>query len=461
MKHLMIAALLCASIASAEVKVADGYVVKVEGNAAYLDWGKTSGVRAGDVFDVFRVQPPLKHPVSGESLGSPEEKVGSGAVQSVEAKFSRATLNGTPSGVLTGDRTRWVSRGSVAPAKVPAASVVPETKEESVLPVLWRSAAFREPIVSFDVADIDGDGRDEIAVLFEENLEVYRWNDSRLDLVASYKDKAVHNGFSVACADLDQRGRVDLFVTVNASGYTGPEVIRLRLEKDRLSEVQRFRGFVDRVSTSADDSALYWQDMLPTSDVRFTKPARLIAKDGKATPGDEPKIRSMREKQLFGYAWGDWDGNGATDFAVLDRSSRLVVEMGQQNWKSRESFGGTRQIFRARDKDLFLRGETEHAVFQPRLVARKVSVDSKARLLAPRNLNAPMLRFSATPSYKSSEITQLVWDGKAMVQEWRLSLPGYLSDMTVADGLRQASSQLWVAVVESADSAYLAAYALP
>src|SRR5258708_38110695 len=72
--------------------VPDGYVVKVESATVYLDWGKASGVAAGDQFKVYRQGEPLKHPVTGEVLGHTEQDLGQGVLDNVEDKFSTGKL---------------------------------------------------------------------------------------------------------------------------------------------------------------------------------------------------------------------------------------------------------------------------------------------------------------------------------------------------------------------------------
>src|SRR5258706_9918419 len=86
--------------------VPDGYVVKVDSATVYLDWGKASGVAAGDQFKVYRQGEPLKHPVTGEVLGHAEQDLGQGVVDNVEDKFSTGKLIETKGAVKAGERTR-------------------------------------------------------------------------------------------------------------------------------------------------------------------------------------------------------------------------------------------------------------------------------------------------------------------------------------------------------------------
>src|SRR5437016_2102823 len=98
---------LLSAMPSAAV-VADGYVVKVESSTVYLDWGKASGVAAGDQFKVYRPGEPLKHPVTGEVLGHAEQEMGQGVLDNIEDKFSTGKLIETKGAVKAGDRARHI-----------------------------------------------------------------------------------------------------------------------------------------------------------------------------------------------------------------------------------------------------------------------------------------------------------------------------------------------------------------
>src|SRR6266700_1347395 len=124
----------------------DGYVVKVESSTVYLDWGKASGVAAGDQFKVYRQGEPLKHPVTGEILGHSEQNLGQGVIDNVEDKFSTGKLIETKGAVKAGDRTRRLERDEGRETREEASSNSALVSRPSSLPSvpkeLWRS----EPI---------------------------------------------------------------------------------------------------------------------------------------------------------------------------------------------------------------------------------------------------------------------------------------------------------------------------
>src|SRR5438045_1866608 len=110
-------ALCILSCAAVYAAVPDGYVVKVDSATLYLDWGSSSGAHIGDAFTVYREGEALKHPVTGEVLGHAEATVGTGTLQTLEAKFSVGHLDQASGTPKAGDRVRWLATPLSVPAR--------------------------------------------------------------------------------------------------------------------------------------------------------------------------------------------------------------------------------------------------------------------------------------------------------------------------------------------------------
>jgi len=69
-----------------------GRVIKVEGGKVWINLGASSGIKVGDVYDVYRKGEELIDPDTGQSLGAEEEKVGEIEVTEVKSKYSLGTV---------------------------------------------------------------------------------------------------------------------------------------------------------------------------------------------------------------------------------------------------------------------------------------------------------------------------------------------------------------------------------
>ncbi|HLG18039.1 MAG TPA: CsgG/HfaB family protein [Blastocatellia bacterium] len=69
-----------------------GRVIDVREGLVYINAGSEQGIRPGMEFDVYHQQPPLVDPETGKTLGTPDRKVGTLRVTTVEEKYSVAEI---------------------------------------------------------------------------------------------------------------------------------------------------------------------------------------------------------------------------------------------------------------------------------------------------------------------------------------------------------------------------------
>ncbi|OFV90284.1 MAG: hypothetical protein A3G76_04720 [Acidobacteria bacterium RIFCSPLOWO2_12_FULL_65_11] len=74
---------------------AEGVIIKVEGQQAWINIGASAGVKAGDKYTIFSVGEALIDPVTGANLGSDTKQTGTGSVSDVQEKFAIVTFTGT------------------------------------------------------------------------------------------------------------------------------------------------------------------------------------------------------------------------------------------------------------------------------------------------------------------------------------------------------------------------------
>jgi len=73
---------------------AEGKIIKVEGNRAWINMGSMSGVSVGDSYAVMSVGEALVDPDTGQVLGTDQSEVGLGEVVEVQERFSIMTFSG-------------------------------------------------------------------------------------------------------------------------------------------------------------------------------------------------------------------------------------------------------------------------------------------------------------------------------------------------------------------------------
>lgn len=426
--------------------VADGYVVKVESATIYLDWGKASSVNPGDQFKIYRPGEPLKHPVTGEILGQTKVDLGQGIVDHVDEKFSTGKLVQNNE-IKAGDRTQFIE--TAAPA-VPASAAAPVP---AVPKELWRSDSIGHEAVGLAIGDVEGSGKKDVVVAYRDQVEVFRWNGQKLESAAVFKSRSYDNYLSVETADIDSAGHDKIFVSLFVVGVKRSRTVVLEYSQGTLHDVGHMDGFVRALEHADGKRVLLIQDLSMSRELRVRQPEPIVMKDKKFKEGDPLKLaRALNDDQLFGYAWGDWDGDGVEDFAFLQGGERLRILFKDGKWSSDDVYGGTKA-------DIFWDDAQVGSVY-PRLVNLKTA-SGKTQLLVPHNIPATVIRMAHLKIYREAELVDLGWNGLAMTPVWKLPVAGGLADFALGDAMGRGSPQLWLAAVGAGDKTILLSYQLP
>jgi hypothetical protein len=420
----------------------------VESATAYVDWGQASGIREGDVFLLYRVTGLLKHPVTGEILGHAQQMIGNARVEHVEEKFSVAHLMEGQKVVQAGDRTRLQTLPVMSDATPTIASA---TVSALGLKDLWHSEPLPEEAVGLVVADVDGDGSKEIVVATKDQIKVYRVQNNQLLLITTYQDRNYRHWLSIDAADLAQEGHENLFASALYDSIHRPRTLVLQFENGSLKPLDDIDGFVRRVDRSDGSRPLLIQTLLPAQAIRFEPPTALL-KNGKSyKTGEGIKIAPLRDDQLFGFTWGDWDGDHSEDLAFLEGGDQLRIFFHSLKWNATDNYGGTLNDFSIHD---------QHGSVVPRLLSYQPA-KGPVQLIVSRNVPEIGIHVPSRRLYRRSEIAGLAWTGHDMAVAWHQEIVGYLADVAIGDALGTGHAQLWTSVLSSDGKTMLTAYRLP
>jgi hypothetical protein len=271
--------------------------------------------------------------------------------------------------------------------------------------------------------------------------------------MAVFKGHGYSNYLAVETADIDGAGHDKIFATLFYQGSNRARTVVLDYAQGALTEVGHVAGFVRAVEHADGKRQLLCQDLSMARELRVRQPAPLL-KSGKGyREGDAIKLaRALNDDQLFGFAWGDWDGDGAEDLALLQGGERLRLFFKDAKWSSDERYGGNKA-------DFSWEGGQFGSVY-PRLLALK-SGTGKMQLLVPHNIQFSPIRLTRLKIFKDAEIVDLGWNGLEMAPVWKLPVAGMVADFGVGDALQRGSAQLWLAAIGAGDKTLLIAYQLP
>lgn len=318
-------------------------------------------------------------------------------------------------------------------ASVPVAAATPvpgATKEKR-----WYAVERKGTAVGVQVADVDGDGAQEVVLLSTRQLELGRMVAGKFQTLGTWDAGKELKPVALDAADLDGDGRFELYVTavrvdtadsVFNLGETLDSLV-LIWSDNKLNVVQKgINRYFRSVMTAPGQRQLLMQEM-GNDKSDFIAPIRQVRmENGKIVPGEV--WAAPREAAIFGLArLGEGAEQVFVRLTAMDRL-RIVSATGEKLWQGEDDAGGNENYIERTDPSLDVRDQNSRNLYlQPRLLILDDGI-----LLVPTNEGSRAFRRQIT--FKKSRLTAYSWDGQGLRQEWETQPEsGFLADYERAD----------------------------
>lgn len=304
----------------------------------------------------------------------------------------------------------------------------------------WQSQPFPFKIKGMAVGDLDGDGQNEVALIDEKNLWIYRWENKEFKLLRKFEGRKLERYLAVDVGDIDKDGKMEIFVT--------------SLEDNRLSSfVVAFKdGAFRKVATGLDwylrvvewgEKGAVLLGQKKGYQVGFEWPVYEMGWDGKGykdiRKADIPKVFS-----IYGFTPFFRDGKIGYLFIDSDFRLKLMDEKGKVVWKSGDDYGSDNQF---QVKPL-VAGPGTSLIDADDLAYVNVRVIPRGNeILLIKNISATGQFLKRSTSYQKGEVQVLTWTGAMFMVNWKSrEIPGYLADFQFQDVDGEKGKELIVAV---------------
>ncbi len=299
---------------------------------------------------------------------------------------------------------------------------------------VWRSEELAMLAIGMAVGDVDGDGKNEIAVIDPSRVYLYRLASGKLDLVSEYSSGSLELK-SVDVANMRKQGPARIYVTAQNRGNIESFVLELRDGK-LTPVIEGFSYFLRIVLYPTHGPILLGQKK--GLHRMYEGPVYRLADKGDALEV-QGRFGIPLKIPIFGFAIGDFVGNQSPLIAVYDRYDhlRIYTPAGKRLYVSRDYYGGSDVILRwagpeARQTSIGGNDDTELVFFRSRIMSLDLDGNGVYEILVSKHYSKTMRMMSRTKMLEEGQVQGLLWNGDVLEELWSTpKIQGMVTDFTV------------------------------
>jgi hypothetical protein len=312
-----------------------------------------------------------------------------------------------------------------------------------------KTQTLETEIKGLDIGDVDGDKKNEVVIMDNNNLYIFKYEGERMTLSWRVEHGTEHSFLSLDVADVNRNGVADIIVTSVVEDDLRSFI--LEYEEKEFRKITEKAGWYFRVLDHPKDGPILLGQRMGTEGLLVDPIYRMVWKKKSFEKG--PKMPFPKDTRIFGLAMGDLRKTGKPDLIVLDRSDRLniISQDGKIAWRSTEQYGGTTIFYDTKKKKEEAYRPQEAPpwrVYIPgRIVVRDLDGDGVPEVLINRNVFAMGKLFERIRMPEGGEVYDLVWEEDGLQTYWKTRhIQGYISDFQVKDADNDGVPDLLIAM---------------
>ncbi|MEJ2525448.1 MAG: VCBS repeat-containing protein, partial [Desulfuromonadales bacterium] len=301
---------------------------------------------------------------------------------------------------------------------------------------IWMGPNLAGHPVGMAVGDLDGDGRQEIAVALDHSIVLSRVVDGAFEQLAELDLSIGLQLLSIDALDLDANGQDELYVSAISNYWPASFVVEY--DGGNLNRVIDNVRWLLRATKLSDQEQpiLIGQKIARTASV-YDGEVFAVRREGDQLI--EGESLGLPEKlNLFNFL--PFSDDKGLHYLYLTEGDYLKVisATGVDLWGSDDYYGGSETCFTSRE-------ERSSETLIPTCTQLSMILLPNNEILVGRNDGQRMVQ--RYRRFKRSRVVSLSWNGFALIENWQTaSQPGYLGDFALADADNDGTDELVMAV---------------
>jgi TolB-like protein len=304
---------------------------------------------------------------------------------------------------------------------------------------------YRTHITGLAVADLDGDGENELLFIDEHTLYIARWDGRRFLEMGRFGGARKNQYVWLDTADTDRDGKSEIYVS-NILGDT-LDSLALEWRNDRIVPLATGQKWFFRVTDlPGKGRVLLGQQRRVGGD--FIPSVYILNREGGHFSKQE-KLDLPRWANAFNFAMGDISGSGKTEIMMIgyDQKLEFYDSKGEVTWKSDDDYGGKPISFTYRgDKEAL---DLKYFFMPSRVELTDADGDGRNEVMVCQNKEKIGSWLSAARIFTNGRVEFLKWGGMGMTTFMKtVTISRYISDYRVADVDNDGNQELLLSVVK-------------
>jgi TolB-like protein len=335
----------------------------------------------------------------------------------------------------------------------------------------WKSRRIKSEVRGLDIGDVTGDGRNELVLVEDTEIHVYRLDQGALKRVAMAKSDDNYRFLSVDVADINKNGRAEIFASKFNEDMTSFTSLVFELKGDQLVTLVKESPWFYRVMTwPGKGTILVGQQKGRPGDVGgelgsvirdlFERRLYQLTWNGSAyvPAAGEPLLDlsgpGFSSVYIYNFAIGDVSGDGIPEIVMTDASDhlRLMDLQGEQLQKTSEYYGGTLNFITTNPHwdDSKSRSVARTVLFIPaRPLIADLDGNGKNEIIVNQNKSTTYGLAQRLRAFSDGRVVSLSWNGIGLEPVWESrQLNGCLSDFKIKDLDNDGKPDLVVAMLQ-------------